>query len=191
VETVGNAPTAAILQGSPAPLCCPRIGARGPYRADSCAFSARRNDLICHPGWSSRCLARTAGIEPASAERHSEAQPIDHVRVDRHRLTAFQNVWCRASSCPKASATFRDHALNWWVRQDLNLHGQANGFTARRDNTAVAAHPSGLVCRSVSRTRLRTAYETARTPSGVRIWIQIGLRDATRVAGQQHEKPHR
>jgi hypothetical protein len=27
----------------------------------------------------------------------------------------------------------------------LNLHEQANGFTARRDNTAVAAHPSGLV----------------------------------------------
>jgi hypothetical protein len=50
VETVGNAPTAAILQGSPAPLCRPRIGARGPYRADSFAFSARRNDLICHPG---------------------------------------------------------------------------------------------------------------------------------------------
>jgi hypothetical protein len=50
VEAVGNAPTAAILQGSPAPLCCPLFGARGPYRTGSFAFSARRNDLICHPG---------------------------------------------------------------------------------------------------------------------------------------------
>src|SRR5712692_1481094 len=75
VETVGNAPTAAILQGSPALLCCPR--ARGPYRADSCASSARRNDLICHPGFN---VVRTAGIEPTSSKWHSEAQPIDHVR---------------------------------------------------------------------------------------------------------------
>jgi hypothetical protein len=91
VETVGNAPTAAILQGSPAPLCCPR--ARGPYRADSCASSARRNDLICHPGFN---VVRTTGIEPTSSEWHSEAQPIDHVRA----INLVGSGWNR-TSCPK------------------------------------------------------------------------------------------
>src|SRR5215467_14368991 len=40
VETVGNAPTATILQGSSAPLCCPR-GAEGWFRANLTACSAR------------------------------------------------------------------------------------------------------------------------------------------------------
>jgi hypothetical protein len=39
VETVGNAPTATILQGSSAPLCCPR-GAEGWFRANLPASSA-------------------------------------------------------------------------------------------------------------------------------------------------------
>ena len=40
VETVGNAPTTTILQGSSAPLCCPR-GAEGWFRANLPASSAR------------------------------------------------------------------------------------------------------------------------------------------------------
>jgi hypothetical protein len=75
VEAVGNAPTAAILQGSPAPLCCPQFGARGPYRTGSFAFSARRNDLICHPGWSGR-----GESNPASARRQRAALPLSYGR---------------------------------------------------------------------------------------------------------------
>ena len=40
VETAGNAPAATILQGSSAPLCCPR-GAEGWFRANLPASSAR------------------------------------------------------------------------------------------------------------------------------------------------------
>jgi hypothetical protein len=40
VETVGSAPTATILQGSSAPLCCPH-GAEGWFRANLPASSAR------------------------------------------------------------------------------------------------------------------------------------------------------
>jgi hypothetical protein len=40
VETVGDAPTATILQGSSAPLCCPR-GAEGWFRANLPALSTR------------------------------------------------------------------------------------------------------------------------------------------------------
>src|SRR5260370_701569 len=40
VETVGNAPTATILQGPSAPLCCPP-GAEGWFRANLAALSTR------------------------------------------------------------------------------------------------------------------------------------------------------
>src|SRR5215470_8905605 len=54
----------------------PRIGAEGWFRANLPAFSARCFHQISFLGE----LVRTAGIEPASTEWHSEAQPIDHVR---------------------------------------------------------------------------------------------------------------
>ena len=131
VETVGNAPTAAILQGSPAPLCCPR--ARGPYRADSCAFSARRNDLICHPGLS--VVVRTAGIEPTSSEWHPEAQPIDHVRT-----IILVGSGRKRTSCPRGLRLRRSDGTS----------------------LSLLALPV-IGCRSASRTLRKTAYETAWT----------------------------
>jgi hypothetical protein len=46
VETVGNAPTATILQGSSAPLCCPR-GAWRWIRTNLSAPSTQGNHQIC------------------------------------------------------------------------------------------------------------------------------------------------
>jgi hypothetical protein len=43
-----NRPQLACKASSP-PWNMPAHGARGPLRSDSCAFSARRNDHICHP----------------------------------------------------------------------------------------------------------------------------------------------
>jgi hypothetical protein len=128
VETVGNAPTAAILQGSPAPLCCPRIGARGPYRADSFAFSARRNDLICHPGLK---FGAVGGIEP--------------------------RVCALATRC--STIELRP--------QLVGRDGVEPPQTMRGVYSALGSPMPSLPeigCRSASRTRLRTAYETARTP---------------------------
>src|SRR5580704_7092959 len=108
VETVGNAPTAAILQGSPAPSCCPLFGARGPYRTGSFAFSARRNDLICHPGWSGQ-----GESNPASERWQRPALPLSYGRdwwagteLNRHRLCgAFTAPWARqCPACPRLVA---------------------------------------------------------------------------------------
>jgi hypothetical protein len=108
VEAVGNAPTAAILQGSPAPLCCPLFGARGPYRTGSFAFSARRNDLICHPGWSGQ-----GESNPASERWQRPALPLSYGRdwwagteLNRHRLCgAFTAPWARqCPACPRLVA---------------------------------------------------------------------------------------
>jgi hypothetical protein len=91
VETVGNAPTAAILQGSPAPLCCRR--ARGPYRADSCASSARRNDLICHPGFQCGADGRNRTDLVGVALRGPTNRPRPYDRL-------VGSGWNR-TSCPK------------------------------------------------------------------------------------------
>jgi hypothetical protein len=86
-------PMPAILQGSPAAhswsrrAMIPKSGCRfsdqdharengawGPYRADSSAFSARRNDLICHPGEEPRtsCPALCRASTSSCARRRKE-----------------------------------------------------------------------------------------------------------------------
>ena len=55
-------------------------GAEGWFRANLPASSARCFHQISFLGLNFLCLVRTAGIEPASTEWRSEAQPIDHVR---------------------------------------------------------------------------------------------------------------
>jgi hypothetical protein len=101
VETVGNAPTATILQGSSAPLCCPR-GAEGWFRSNLPAFSARCFHQISFLGK----LVRTLGIEPRPSEWRSDTRPSSYIRKwwaetesNRHRLCgAFTAPWAR--QCP-------------------------------------------------------------------------------------------
>src|SRR5215831_13719133 len=69
VETRGTAPRAAILQGSPAPLCCPRASSW--FRATLSAASAQRFHQISLRGE----LARAPGIEPGPQEWRSCALP--------------------------------------------------------------------------------------------------------------------
>jgi hypothetical protein len=80
VETVGNAPTATILQGSSAPLCCPRkwcleLVSSQPLRVFGAALSPDqlpRRDIAK--------LVRTAGVEPTPPEWRSGTLPLSHVR---------------------------------------------------------------------------------------------------------------
>lgn len=60
VEIVGTAPTAAILQGSPAPLCYPRYGAQSLNRTNLFRSSGGRVDHDHYLG----NLERPTGIEP-------------------------------------------------------------------------------------------------------------------------------
>jgi hypothetical protein len=88
VETVGNAPTATILQGSSAPLCCPRMWclelvSSQPLRVFSAALSPdqlpRRIGLPAEAP-KARRLVRTAGVEPTPPEWRSGTLPLSHVR---------------------------------------------------------------------------------------------------------------
>ena len=92
VETVGNAPTATILQGSSAPLCCPH-GAEGWFRANLPASSARCSHQISFLG---KDLVRASVIETESPEWHSGARPSSYVRM----VGSGRN----RTSCPKGTA---------------------------------------------------------------------------------------
>ncbi len=77
VETVGTAPTATILQGSSAPLCCPH-GARDSNRTNLFCSSGRRVD---HDHYAGKELERTMGIEPTTstlARSHSTPELHPH-----------------------------------------------------------------------------------------------------------------
>src|SRR5215813_3052707 len=65
VETRGTAPRAAILQGSPAPLCCPRASSW--FRATLFAFSARRFHQISLRGDLRLAEPKLADARPAFA----------------------------------------------------------------------------------------------------------------------------
>ena len=86
METVGNAPTATILQGSSAPLCCPH-GAEGWFRANLPASSARRFHQISFLGVRAFApvlsikLVRASVIETESPEWRSGARPSSYVRL--------------------------------------------------------------------------------------------------------------
>src|SRR5215467_2726056 len=85
VETVGNAPTATILQGSSAPLCCPR-GAEGWFRANLPASSARRFHQISFLGVRAFApvlsikLVRASVIETESPEWRSGASGLHRLK---------------------------------------------------------------------------------------------------------------
>src|SRR5215470_16540038 len=97
VETRGTAPRAAILQGSPAPLCCPRASSW--FRATLSAASAQRFHQISLRGvlrlaepklveanarlraLRERRLVRTGRIELPSLEWRSNIEPINYVRM--------------------------------------------------------------------------------------------------------------
>ena len=83
METVGNAPTATILQGSSAPLCCPR-GAEGWFRANLPASSARCFHQISFLG---EDLVRASVIETESPEWRSGARPSSYAREDGGKWT--------------------------------------------------------------------------------------------------------
>ena len=86
VETGGNAPTATILQGSSAPLCCPH-GAEGWFRANLPASSARCFHQISFLGVKAFAsvlsvkLVRASVIETESPEWRSGARPSSYVRI--------------------------------------------------------------------------------------------------------------
>jgi hypothetical protein len=126
VETVGNAPTATILQGSSAPLCCPR-GAEGWFRANLPASSARCFHQISFLGELERpgriellvgalaTLCSTIELQPHGGKwTESNLLPAGTAFTARRRhqpvLMALPIIWLRAPGLHRAIAA---HETAW------------------------------------------------------------------------------
>jgi hypothetical protein len=133
VETRGTAPRAAILQGSPAPLCCPRASSW--FRATLSATSAQRFHQISLRGvlrlaepklveanvrlraLRERRLVRTGRIELPSLEWRSNIEPINYVRM----LALAEPKPAIALRAPARQPSLASRAKAGGQGMDLNL----------------------------------------------------------------------
>ena len=181
MEQRGNAPRAAILQGSPAHSCLP-LGARTWFRATLSCSSGRRFHQISFPSE----VVRMPVIETGPPEWRSEARPSSYIRevvprrgndprqrigigfTDRAAPSLRSCVILSENRCPLFGITHRRHTEAW--------------LRARESNSAVPAYETGRVARPLPASRRwRKGEELNPLPIGIRLGFRDRLPSAQRT----------
>jgi hypothetical protein len=140
VETVGNAPTATILQGSSALLCCPR-------RASA---AARPNGML-QAGAQGRFRAH---LSASSARRFHQISFLGEVGAGAGTRTRTSRV-----ALLRSAGELRPQAA-WWAGTELNGHSTEAGRLQRLG--LANAQPARNWSRAAGSHRAVTAYEAVR-----------------------------